>query len=322
MWIAGLVMVAGLGLLAWSADRFVLGAAATARHAGLPPLMIGMVIVGFGTSLPEMIVSSLAALDGNPDLGLGNGWGSNIANIALILGLAALVRPVRVRSKVLSAELPVLIVITLMAVGLVVDGDLALWESVVLLILFASLMDWTIRSGRQKGRDPFGSGIEADLSSRPMSRGKAVFWTAIGLAFLVISSRMLVWGAVRIARGLGVSELVIGLSIVALGTSLPELASTLAAVRRGEDDIALGNVLGSNLFNTLAVVGLAGAIHPFRIPTEVVGRDGLMMLGLTVAIYVIGRGHHGRQGLINRWEGALLVLVYVIYIAWLGVDLV
>lgn len=322
MWTAGLVVVAGLALLAWSADRFVLGASATAQHLGLPPLLIGMVVVGFGTSLPEMIVSTLAALDGNPDLGLGNGWGSNIANIALILGAAAMLRPVLVRSKVLNAELPLLTIVTLMAIGLVLDGDLARWESVVLLLLFASLMAWTIRSGRQSGKDPFGSEIEVGLSSRPMPRRRAVAWTMVGLVLLAVSSRMLVWGSVRLARGLGVSELVIGLSIVALGTSLPELASTLAAVRRGENDIALGNILGSNLFNTLAVVGLAGMIYPFRIASEVVWRDGVVMLGLTISLFVIGRGFRGRPGTINRWEGAFLLVVYVSYIAWLGSGIV
>jgi len=318
MWTAGLAMVAGLALLAWSADRFVVGASSTAQHAGLPPLLIGMVVVGFGTSLPEMIVSTLAALEGNPDLGLGNGWGSNIANIALILGVAALVRPIAVRSKVLSAELPLLTVVTLLAVGLVVDGDLMRWEALVLLLLFSSLMVWTIRRGMQSGADPFGADMEVNLASRPLPRGRAVMWTVVGLILLVGSSRILVWGSVRLARGFGVSELVIGLSIVALGTSLPELASTLAAVRRGEDDIALGNVLGSNLFNTLAVVGLAGIVRPFRTPPEVVARDGLVMLGLTVSLFVLGRGWRGRAGIINRWEGALLLGAYIAYIAWLG----
>ncbi|HDP94498.1 MAG TPA: calcium/sodium antiporter [Candidatus Aminicenantes bacterium] len=322
MWTAGLAVAAGLALLAWSADRFVLGASSTAQHAGLPPLLIGMVVVGFGTSLPEMIVSTLAALDGNPDLGLGNGWGSNIANIALILGLAALARPVMVRSKVLTAELPLLTIVTLMAIGLVLDGNLARWESVVLLLLFASLMAWTIRSGRQSGADAFGSEIEVDLSTHPMPKQRAVAWTLAGLVLLAVSSRMLVWGSVRLARGLGVSELVIGLSIVALGTSLPELASAVAAVRRGENDIALGNVLGSNLFNTLAVVGLAGVIHPFRTAPEVVWRDGVVMLGLTVSLFVIGRGFRGRPGMINRWEGAFLLAVYICYIAWLGSGIV
>jgi len=318
MWSAGIAMAAGLILLAWSADRFVLGASSAAHHAGFPPLLIGMLVVGFGTSLPEIIVSGIAALDGNPDLALGNGWGSNITNIALILGVASLVRPLAVRSGILKSELPLLTVVTLLAVGLVLDGDMAQWEALVLLLLFSALMAWTIRQGMRAKGDSLAVGMETNLSSRHLPKREAALWTLVGLLVLVGSSRLLVWGAVRLARGFGVSELVIGLSIVALGTSLPELASTVAAVRRGEDDIALGNVIGSNLFNTLAVVGLAGVIRPFRTGPLVVTRDGLVMLGLTVSLFVIGRSFRGRPGQINRWEGALLLTVYIAYIAWLA----
>ena len=318
MWTAVIAMVAGFALLIWSADRFVLGAASTARHMGLPPLLIGMVVVGFGTSMPELIVSSMAAMGGTPDLALGNGWGSNIANIALILGVASLIRPVIVGSRILNAQLPQLTIVTLLAVGLVVDGNLALWESLLLLLFFVALMTWTIRKGLNAEPDTFGVQMESDLKTKPLMRREAIIWTVIGLLILIGSSRILVWGAISLARGLGVSELVIGLSIVALGTSLPELAAALAAARRGENDIVLGNVIGSNLFNTLAVVGLAGTIHPFRMGSEVIWRDGSVMLCLTFSLFVFGHGWRGRTGRINRWEGALLIMVYMAYMAWLG----
>lgn len=320
MWIAGIALLVGFVLLVWSADRFVLGAASSAHHAGLPPLLIGMVVVGFGTSMPELVVSSMAAIGGTPDLALGNGWGSNIANIALILGVAALVRPIIVGSSILRSQLPQLSIITLLAVGLVMDGDLALWESILLLLLFAGLMTWTVRKGLKAEPDSFGTQMDSDLKNKTLGVREALIWTLVGLLILIGSSRLLVWGAVSLARGLGVSELVIGLSIVALGTSLPELATAVAATRRGENDIALGNVLGSNLFNTLAVVGLAGAIRPFRMGTEVLWRDAPVMLCLTFSLFVFGRRWRGRPGIINRWEGAFLVLVYAGYILWLALS--
>jgi cation:H+ antiporter len=311
-----LALIAGLVLLVWSADRFVEGSASTARHFGMPPLLIGMVIVGFGTSAPEMVVSVLAASQGNPGIALGNAYGSNITNIALILGITALISPIAVHSQVLRKELPILTVVTALAAWQLWDGEITRFDAVVLLAVFGGLMAWTIWQGMQKKADALGSEMEQELENRAMPIRRAVFWLVVGLAFLIVSSRILVWGAVEIAHGFGVSELIIGLTIVAVGTSLPELASSIIATRKGEHDIALGNILGSNLFNTLAVVGIAGTIHPMMVGPEVFTRDMLVMAALTVSLFVIGYGFRS-PGRINRVEGAVLLVCYVGYTAYL-----
>ncbi len=309
-------VVFGLALLVWSADRFVEGSASTARHFGMPSLLIGMVIVGFGTSAPEMVVSALAASQGNPGIALGNAFGSNITNIALILGVTALISPIAVHSQVLRKELPILTAITAIAAWQIWDGEISRLDAFVLLGVFVVLMTWTIWQGMQKKADAFGSEVEQELDVRTMPIRRAVFWLVVGLVLLIVSSRMLVWGAVEIARAFGVSDLIIGLTIVAFGTSAPELASSIIATRKGEHDIALGNVLGSNLFNTLAVVGIAGTIHPMTVGPEVFFRDILVMAALTVSLFVIGYGFRG-PGRINRFEGAVLLACYVGYTAYL-----
>ncbi|MCG6906638.1 MAG: calcium/sodium antiporter [Desulfobacteraceae bacterium] len=310
-------VVLGLALLVWSAGRFVEGSAAAAGHFGLPPLLIGMVIVGFGTSAPEMVVSALAASQGNPGIALGNAYGSNITNIALILGLTALISPIAVHSQVLRKELPILTVITALAAWQLWDGELTRADAVVLLGVFGGMMAWTIWQGLRKKTDALGREMAQELAVYTMPIRRALFWLLVGLVALIVSSRILVWGAVTIARGLGISDLIIGLTIVAVGTSLPELASSLIATRKGEHDIALGNVLGSNLFNTLAVVGIAGAIHPTTVAAEVFSRDILVMTGLTVSLFIIGYGFRG-PGRINRLEGAALLACYVGYTAYLA----
>lgn len=304
-------------MLVWSADRFVEGSASAARYFGMPPLLIGMVIVGFGTSAPEMVVSALAALDGSPGIALGNAYGSNIANIALILGVTALISPIMVHSTVLRKELPLLSLVTLLAIGLIADLDLSRLDAVVLLLVFGGLMAWTIYQGLQQKTDSLAKEVEAETAEKAMPLKRAVFWLVAGLLVLIASSRILVWGAVEIAKVFGVSDMVIGLTIVAVGTSLPELASSVIAARKGEHDIALGNVLGSNLFNTLAVVGIAGMIHPFEVAPETLSRDMVVMGVLTLSLFLIGYGFRGRQGRINRIEGAALLLAYVGYTAWL-----
>ncbi|MED5526511.1 calcium/sodium antiporter [Gallaecimonas pentaromativorans] len=316
MLLAILAILGGLALLVWSADRFVDGAAATARHAGMPPLLIGMVVIGFGTSAPEMVVSALAALDGNPDLALGNAYGSNITNIALILGLVAMLSPIAVQSQVIKKELPLLGAITLLSGALLMDGELDRLDAGILLGVFALLMGWSIVQGLRQRGDAIGQEVDLDLDSQPMALKPALIWLAIGLVLLVISSRILVWGAVTIAHHLGVSDLVIGLTIVAIGTSLPELASSIAAVRKNEHDLALGNVIGSNLFNTLAVVGIAAAIKPMSVEALVLHRDWLVMAVLTVLLFIMGYGFK-RQGRINRFEGLILLLIYIGYSSYL-----
>ncbi len=311
---AFLAVVIGLGVLVWSADRFVEGAAATARHFGMPALLIGMVIVGFGTSAPEMVVSVISASQGNPGLALGNAYGSNITNIALILGLTALISPIAVHSTVLRKELPILTLVTGLAAWQMMDNRITRPDAVVLLVVFFGIMGWTIWQGLRNRGDALGNEMEEELANHAMPLGRAIFWLVVGLLFLIASSRLLVWGAVDIARGFGVSDLLIGLTIVAVGTSLPELASSLIAVRRKEHDIALGNVLGSNLFNTLAVVGIAGGIHPLEVGPEVFSRDIAVMAGLTFSLFLFGYGFRGPGlGRINRIEGAVLLACYIGY---------
>lgn len=309
-------VLAGLLLLIWSADRFVDGASATARHFSVPPLLVGMVIVGFGTSAPEMVVSVLAATQGNPSLALGNAWGSNIVNMGLILGVTALIAPIRVRSVVLRKELPLLIAVTALSALLVWDLTLSRGDAWVLLGAFALLMVWSIREALTNSEDALADETATELQSGAMPLPRALLWLVVGLLVLVGSSRLLVWGAVDIAQALGISDLVIGLTVVAIGTSLPELASCVAAARKGEDDIALGNVLGSGLFNTLAVVGMAGAIAPMDVEPAALTRDLPVMAGLTVLLYMMGRGWRS-PGLINRWEAGGLLAVYATYTVWL-----
>jgi cation:H+ antiporter len=275
-----------------------------------------MLVIGFGTSAPEMIVSALASLQGNSGLALGNAYGSNIVNIALILGLTALLSPVAVQSTVVRRELPALGAVTLLSFWLLRDLELSRVDAVVLLTVFAGLIAWSIVQARREKDDALAVETEAEVDSHPMSRGAALGWTLAGLILLILSSRALVWGAVELAEAFGVSDLVIGLTIVAIGTSLPELASSIAAIRRKEHDIALGNVVGSNLFNTLAVVGIAGAIAPFAVPPEVLTRDMPVMGALTLSLFVICYGF-GRAGRVNRLEGAALLAAYVVYTAYL-----
>ncbi|PSF14193.1 calcium/sodium antiporter [Marinobacter shengliensis] len=313
---ASLAILAGLALLVWSADRFVEGSAATAGHFGMPPLLIGMVVVGFGTSAPEMVVSALAASQGNPGLALGNAYGSNITNIALILGITALLAPIAVHSQVMRKELPILALVTLAAAWLLFDGELSRLDAAGLLVLFALLLGWSIWSGMRKNDDAFATEMDAELAAHPMPIRKAIIWLVVGLLLLIISSRILVWGAVDLATRFGVSDLVIGLTIVAIGTSLPELASSIIAARKGEHDLALGNILGSNLFNTLAVVGIAGSIAPMAVADEVLMRDIPVMVGLTLALFVLGYGFRG-PGRINRLEGGGLLAVFIGYTFYL-----
>jgi cation:H+ antiporter len=316
MTLAFLAIASGLALLVWSADRFVEGSAATARYFGMPPLLIGMVVVGFGTSAPEMVVSAISALQGNPGIALGNAYGSNIANIGLILGITALISPIAVHSQVLRQELPILLAITALAACQIWDGELSRTDALVLLAVFGGLMAWTIRQGLRRRADALAAEIEQELEEHAMPIKRACFWLVTGLILLVASSRILVWGAVEVAHGFGVSDLIIGLTIVAIGTSLPELAASVIATRKGEHDIALGNIIGSNIFNTLAVVGIAGAIHPLAVAREVFSRDALFVALLTVSLLVFGYGFRG-PGRINRVEGALLLLSYIGYTTYL-----
>lgn len=307
----------GFYLLIKSADKFVEGAAALARLLGMSPLLVGMIIVGFGTSAPEMVVSAIAAMDGNPSLALGNAIGSNIVNISLILGVTALIAPIAVHSSIIRKELPILLLVTYVLGYMVWDFEVSHVEAWILLALFLGIVVWQIWSSLNNRNDALAEDVEADFDGNQMTMKTSLIWLLLGLIVLIASSRLLVWGAVNIAHQLGVSDLIIGLTIVALGTSLPELASSISAARKGEHDLAIGNIVGSNLFNTLAVVGIAGAIQPIvGIGQEIFWRDWATMLGVTMLLMIMTLRVRGMSR-ISPIEGAILLLSYVAYTGYL-----
>ena len=311
-----LAIVLGLAVLVWSADKFVDGAAATAKHLGMPSILIGMVVVGFGTSAPEMTVSAFAAWEGNPALALGNAYGSNTLNIALILGLTAVLATIAVHSSIVRKEMPILLAVTLLAGWQLWDGEISRNDAIVLLLVFFGIIGWSIYSAMRQRQDSLGEEMSAELAEHPLPLKRALLWLAIGLLLLIVSSRILVWGSVSVAQAFGVSDLIIGLTIVALGTSLPELASSIMAARKGESDLALGNIVGSNLFNTLAVVGIAGVIAPITVAEEVLTRDWPVMLAVTFGLFIMAYGFK-KQGHLTHWEGSVLLASYVAYTGWL-----
>ncbi len=316
MLLASAAIIVGLTLLVWGADRFVIGAAALARNLGVPPLLIGLTVVGFGTSAPEILVSGMAAWQGNPGIGIGNAIGSNIANIALILGTTALIAPLTVQSDMLRREYPLLLAVSIGAFLLLWDGDLDQLDGILLLLGLVISMLLLVRIGlNRRDNDPLAVEMEAEIPG-DVGTGASIFWFAIGLVVLIISSRMLVWGAVEVATAFGVSDLVIGLTIVAVGTSLPELAAAVMSALKNEHDLAIGNVVGSNIWNLLAVLGVPGLLAPGLIPPEVLSRDMLVMLALTLALFVMGRSSQ-THGVINRLEGGLLLTCFIAYQAWL-----
>lgn len=315
-----IALIVGLAVLVWSADKFIEGAAGTSKILGVSPLIIGMIVIGFGTSAPEMVVSAFAAASGNPGLALGNAYGSNITNIGLVLGISAALLPMTVSSGVLRKEIPLLLGVTLIAGFQILDGTISRMDAIVLLVAFFAVMLWMVLQQRNDG-DILGTETDKELEEHPLSLKMEIVWLLVGLVLLIISSRVLVWGAVEIATAFGVDELIIGLTIVALGTSLPELAAALVAIRKQEHDLALGNLIGSNLFNTLAVVGIAGAIEPISVASEVLMRDWTLMVGLTLLMALFSWRPQSwtpeRPARINRIEGSAFVLIYVGYISWL-----
>jgi len=313
-------IVLGFAVLIWSADRFIYGAAALSRNLGVSPLLIGLTIVGFGTSAPELLVSAFAAAQGNPGLAIGNAVGSNIANIALILGITALVAPLAVGSRILRREMPLLLVVMVFAGLLLLDGHLGRLDGSLLLLGLAAVFAWVIYDGlrgRKDPSDPMEAEFDAEIPKAVPTR-RALIWLVLGLVALLISARILVWGAVNVAEALGVSDLIIGLTIIAVGTSLPELAASVVSARHGEPDIAIGNVIGSNMFNLLGVMAFPGLIHPAAVPGEVLTRDYPVMFGLTLLFLVMAFGLRGRMGRVGRPGGLLLVACFVGYLVWLG----
>ena len=296
----------GLVLLVWSADRFIAGAAATARNFGMSPMLIGMTIVSIGTSAPEILVSAIAAISGNPGLAVGNALGSNIANIGLVLGVTALIAPLPINMKLMRKEIPLLLGITLLAGALMVDGSITLIDSLILVSALVFSLIWLFRGDSEAVADQ-----EEEIPEMPQNN--ALFWLIAGLLILIGSSRMLVWGAVNIATSFGVSDVIIGLTIVAIGTSLPELAASVASALKRHHEIALGNVVGSNIFNLLAVLPVPGFFATVAIDPDVMSRDYMTMAGLTflvAALILIMR----KKGKLNRLEGGILAAIYIGYL--------
>ena len=312
MWLSYLYIFVGFIVLIWGADRFIHGASGIARNFGVSPLLVGLLIVGFGTSAPEIIVSTIASLQGKPGLAIGNALGSNIANIGLVLGITAMLVPLVVQSSTLSRELPLLLAVSLGAMALMMDGELSRLDGVILSVGLVFTLTWLFLLSRKGHRkDPIQVEFESEYADVLPMTG-ALFWFFAGLILLVGSSQLLVHGAVTIATHLGVSELVIGLTIIAVGTSLPELAASIMSALKNEPDIAIGNVIGSNIYNLLAVMAIPGMVAPGHFSADVLNRDFPMMIGLTVAMFIMGYGIGGR-GRINRLEGFVLFLAFCGY---------
>jgi len=304
-------ILTGIMLLVWSADRFVDGASSVARNLRVPPMVIGLTIVSIGTSLPEMIVAAMAALDANRDLGIGNAIGSNIANIGLVLGVTALIMPLAVKSMTLRREMPVLFLVTAFAFALMSDGELDFIDGIMLLAGLVLMLIWIARIGLKDRHDPLVQEFTESIPDQ-MTMRQSVFWFMVGLLVLMASSRMVVWGAVEVAHALGVSDLVIGLTIVAIGTSLPELVASITSALKGEADMAIGNVIGSNMFNLLAVLAMPALIYPGTFAAPALLRDFPIMLGFTIALFMVSFGL--KLGKVNRFEGALLLAGFAAYL--------
>ena len=317
-YVAILFVLVGLYLLSWSANKFIDGSSAVAKALGVSPFIIGMVVIGFGTSAPELFVSALSGFADKSDLSLGNAYGSCIFNIAVILGVASIIRPLQVKPSSTFVAVPALISISALSCLLVAaGGGFSRMDGIILLVVFAVLLPvycWF----DQKQKNEMKAKQSEPPSDEPQPRmGRACFDLVLGLALLVGSSHILVWGSVDLARAMGVSELLIGLTIVAAGTSLPELASAVVSARKGEHEFVLGNIIGSNFFNTLAVVGLAGSISPFKnISPYVLSRDMpvMMLMSLLIAVFGVNFRRPRRSGFIDYREGIAWILMFLVYL--------
>lgn len=308
-------IIVGLILLVWSADKFVDGSVGLAENWGMSKAMIGLTIVSLGTSAPEIFVSIMAATGGNPELAFGNAVGSNIANVALVLGVTALIAALPVKQGLLKQDLPALLAITFITAFLLRDLILSQDDAFVLIGLLVILMYLLFRYKKEHPEEAQSEAEEVE----DFELKESIIAFIIGLVTLVISSKMLVWGAIDIATQFGISQIVIGLTIVAIGTSLPELAASIASARRGHHDIALGNIIGSNILNILAVLSVAAVIQPINITQEIFFRDYGAMTAITLllAVFII-LPRKVRQ--LARWEGVLLLLCYAAYMTMLYLE--
>ena len=309
------LIVAGLTLLVWGADRFVHGASATARNMGIAPLLIGLTIVAFATSAPEIVVSVVAASQGQPGLAFGNAIGSNIVNIGLVLGITAVIRPIPLESATLRREMPALLAVSLLTVSLFLDTRISRPDGIVMLTGLAIVMIWFVRLGiRSAENDPIKMDYEAEIP-KDVSTKMALTWLLVGLGVLLIGAEWLVSGSIGVAQSLGVSEVVIGITIVAFGTSVPELAVSLVSALRGEYGLAIGNIVGSNIFNLLAVIGLAATIHPATVAPSVLSLHIFVMVAFTLVLFAMTYDYDGKA-LLSRIEGVALLVAYFAYSAY------
>ena len=308
-------IIVSLSLLAYSADKFVEGASSIAYQFGLSPLLIGLTVVSLGTSAPEILIGVMSAFSGNSALAIGNAIGSNIANIALILGFSSMLMPLPVASTVLRREIPLLLCVVLFSTALLLDLKLTRGDGIAYIGVLLLCLGWLIWQGKKEPEDVLAAEFD-DHVSAPEPMAKLTIITIAALIVLLVSSRALVWGAVEIARAANVSELMIGLSIVAIGTSLPELAATIASIMRREFGLAIGGVVGSNLFNALAVLGVVAIIGPVEVDAMVRNRDAVVHIGLTVCLLIFCVAWRGNGGRINRVEGLALLAVFIGY-QWL-----
>jgi cation:H+ antiporter len=303
---------AGLVLLIWGADRFVHGAAASARNMGIAPLLIGLTVVAFATSAPEILVSVVASLRGEPGLAIGNAIGSNIVNIGLVLGCVALIKPIQLRSATLRREMPALLAVTLLTVSLFLDSFLSFIDGIVMLTGLVIVMIWLTRLGmRSAPSDPINQEYEDEIPKNVTTR-IAIIWLLVGIATLLVGAQLLVDGSIEIARILGVSEVVIGILLVAFGTSLPELAVSLVSALKGEYGLAIGNIVGSNIFNLLAVIGVAATIAPSSLAPSVLSLHIFVMVAFTLVLFAMTYDYDGKSEL-SRIEGIALLLAFIAY---------
>jgi len=313
MWVNLLLMVVGFAALIWSADKFLSGAAATATNLGVSNIVIGLTVVSLGTSAPEIVVALIAALEDNAVLAIGNAIGSNIANIGLVLGITAIIAPLPFSQNVLRRELPRLLGATVLAIVLIFDRELNLLDGLILLTGLAYILWQLLRS--EKDTDPAESALASELEELPkMKQSVALFWLVIGLTVLLAAAQLLVYAATEIALALGISSMIIGLTIVAIGTSLPELAATVGSAMKGQPDIAIGNIVGSNILNILAVLAVPGMISATTLDFSALWRDSGMMLALTLMLALFAYGLNSRA-VITRFEGIVMLL------AWIGYNL-
>jgi len=312
MYVDILTVIAGLILLIWGADRFVHGAAATARNLGVAPLMIGLTVVAFATSAPEILVSIDASVRGQPGLAYGNAIGSNIANIGLVLGTVAIIRPIQLRSATLRREMPALLAVSLLTVSLFLDSYLSRIDGIVMMTGLVIVMIWLARLGmRTAPSDPIKRDYEAEIPE-DVAMKTAIIWLLIGLGTLLLGAHLLVDGSLSIAHALGVSEVVIGILLVALGTSLPELAVSLVSALKGEYGLAIGNIVGSNIFNLLAVIGVAAVIAPSPMAPSVLSLHIFVMVAFTLVLFAMTYDYDGKSEL-SRIEGIALLTAFIAY---------